>query len=597
VKEDEYMSNQAAASTQIQSVLSELDQALANKNIDDALNLFADECYWRDLLSFTWNIKTLESKEEIRHMLAERLIDVRPTDWAVDEEGLANHTDNITEGFIQFDTAIGRGTGYIRLKDGLIWTLLTTMQDLKGHEFSRPIGANHGEHQDATSWAEQRELEISELGVTKQPYVLIIGAGQNGLCLGARLRQLNVPTLIVEKDERPGDSWRKRYKTLCLHNPVWENHFPYLDFPENWPVFTPKDKYADWLEAYSKLMELNIWGGAEAKHASYDYDNQKWTVVIERSGEEITLEPNHLVFATGLSGSRPNVPDIPGQDMFAGIQQHSAEHHGPEGMEGKNVVVIGASTSAHDICAALAKNGIDVTMVQRSPSYVVKSESFMKHILGPLYSEEAVASGITAEKADLLNASIPFAKFADFMKPGVDAIRKADADFYQALEDAGFLLDFGPGDTGLFGKYLTGTNNYYIDIGTSQMIIDGKIKLASGSGIEKLAKNSVILEDGREIPADAVIYATGFNSMEGWAAELISQDVADKIGTVWGFGSGTQKDPGPWDGELRNMWKPTQQEALWFQGSLIAHARFYSHFLALQLKARMEGVPTPVYGL
>jgi putative flavoprotein involved in K+ transport len=591
------MSNQATASTLIQNVLSELDQALANHDLDETLKLFADECYWRDLLSFTWNIKTFESKDEIRHMLDERLVEVSPTAWAVNEEGLAKHTDNITEGFIRFDTAVGRGYGYIRLKDGLIWTLLTTLQDLKGYEFSRPLGANHGEHQGDMSWAEEREKELSELGVTTQPYVLIIGAGQNGLSLGARLRQLGVPTIIVEKDERPGDSWRKRYKTLCLHNPIWENHFPYIDFPDNWPVFTPKDKYADWLEAYSKLMELNIWGGAEAKRAKYDHASQTWTVVIERSGKEITLQPKHLVFATGLSGSRPNMPNIPGQDEFAGIQQHSAEHPGPEGLEGKSVVVIGSSTSAHDICAALAKNGVDVTMVQRSPTYVVKSESFTKYILRPLYSEEAVASGITADKADLLNASIPFARFFDFMKPGVETIRKVDADFYQALEGAGFLLDFGPENTGLFGKYLTNTNNYYIDIGTSQMIIDGRIKLASGSGVEKLTENSVILKDGREIPADAIIYATGFNSMEGWAAELISQDVADKIGRVWGFGSGMPKDPGPWEGELRNMWKPTQQEGLWFQGSLIAHARFYSHFLALQLKARMEGIPTPVYDL
>jgi putative flavoprotein involved in K+ transport len=591
------MLEKTTAGTQIQNILSELDQALTARNIDGALELFTDECYWRDLLSFTWNIKTLESKDEIRDMLAERLDDVSPTGWALADEEFANQANNITEGFIRFDSAIASGYGYIRLKDGLIWTLLTTMQALKGYEFSRPFGAKHGERQGEPNWAEERESELAELGVTNQPYVLIIGAGQNGLSLGARLRQLNVPTLIVEKNERVGDNWRERYRTLCLHNPVWENPFPYMEFPDNWPIFTPKDKYAGWLEAYAKLMELNIWGSTEAKRANYDQDSQTWTVVVERNGEEITLQPKQLVLATGSEGSRPHIPDIPGQNVFKGVQKHSAEYSGTESMKDKKVVVIGSGTSAHDICGDLALNGAHVTMVQRSSAYIVKSESFMKYVLGPIFSAEAVAAGVTAEKADLLNASIPLARFFDFAKPAVDKIREVDADFYRALEDAGFLLDFGPGGSGLFGKALTRTFNYYIEIGTSQLIIDGRVKMASGSEVRELTENSVILEDGREIQADAVIYGTGFELMENWVSDLISPEVAEKVGPVGGFGSGMPKDPGPWEGEFRNLFKPTRQEGLWITAGLIAFARFYSHFLALQLKARMEGIPTPVYGL
>jgi putative flavoprotein involved in K+ transport len=61
-----------------------------------------------------------------------------------------------------------------------------------------------------------------------------------------------VPTIIIEKNDRPGDSWRKRYKSLCLHDPVWYDHLPYLPFPDHWPVFSPKDKIGDWLEMYTK---------------------------------------------------------------------------------------------------------------------------------------------------------------------------------------------------------------------------------------------------------------------------------------------------------------------------------------------------------
>ena len=263
----------------------------------------------------------------------------------------------------------------------------------------------------------------------------------------------------------------------------------------------------------------------------------------------------------------------------------------------KKVAVIGSNNSAHDICAALAENGVDVTMIQRSSTHITKSDSLMKHALGPLYSEEAVARGITTEKADLINASIPYGLAPAFQKPAFDTIRREDADFYQALEDAGFMLDFGADDSGLFMKYLRRASGYYIDVGASQLIIDGRIKLESGSQVKELTDNSVVLEDGREIPADAVIYATGYGSMNGWAAELISQDVADKVGKVWGLGSDTPKDPGPWEGEQRNMWKPTQQDNLWFHGGNLAQSRHYSHYLALQLKARMAGLATPVYGL
>ncbi len=107
----------------------------------------------------------------------------------------------------------------------------------------------------------------------------------------------------------------------------------------------------------------------------------------------------------------------------------------------------------------------------------------------------------------------------------------------------------------------------------------------------------MLLSDGTELPADLIVYATGYGSMNGWAAQLISKEVADKVGKCWGLGSNTTKDPGPWEGELRNMWKPTQQKGLWFHGGNLHQSRHYSQFLALQLKARMEGLPTPVYGL
>jgi putative flavoprotein involved in K+ transport len=572
-------------------------EALERGDAAAAAERFLDDSYWRDLVAFTWNLKTVEGPDEIRDMLAHTLEHTKPTGWRVTEE--PTEAEGITEAWLQFETAAGRGQAVLRLKDGKAWTLLTTLEELKGHEQpagpGRPKGVRHGADPDRETWLEAREREAAELGHETQPYVVIVGGGQGGIALGARLRQLAVPTIIVERNERPGDSWRKRYKSLCLHDPVWYDHLPYIKFPENWPVFSPKDKIGDWLEMYTRVMELNYWSSTEAKRARYDEAAGEWELTVARGGEELTLRPKQLVLATGMSG-KPNVPEIPGQDVFRGEQHHSSKHPGPDAYRGKRCVVIGSNNSAHDICAALWEHGADVTMVQRSSTHIVRSASLMEIGLGALYSEEAVANGITTEKADMIFASIPYRVLPDFQVPLYDQMRERDADFYARLEAAGFLLDWGEDNSGLFMKYLRRGSGYYIDVGASDLVASGDVKLKVGA-VERLTEDAVLMDDGTELPADLVVYATGYGSMNGWAADIISQEVADKVGKVWGLGSGTAKDPGPWEGEERNMWKPTQQEGLWFHGGNLHQSRFYSLYLALQLKARAEGVPTPVYGL
>ncbi|WP_425090506.1 NAD(P)-binding domain-containing protein [Tropicimonas sp. S265A] len=584
---------------QAQGFLDEFGLALEAGDIDAATEMFTDDCYWRDLVTFTWNIKTVEGKDQIADMLRHQLGTTKPRNWTLADGEIPTEEDGITTAWISFETDVARGYGLVRLRGDKIWTLLTTLVELKGHEepkgFDRPLGAKHGAGRNRTTWAEERSREEAELGYTKQPYCLIIGGGQGGIALGARLRQLGVPTIIVERNERPGDSWRNRYKSLCLHDPVWYDHLPYIKFPENWPIFSPKDKLGDWLEMYTKVMELNYWTRTTAKSARYDEDAGVWTVVVDRDGEEVILNPTHVVMATGMSG-KARMPDFPGMDTFKGDQHHSSQHPGPDGLKGKKVVVVGSNNSAHDICAALWEGEADVTMVQRSSTHIVRSDTLMEVGLGALYSEEAVAAGVTTEKADLIFASLPYAILHEFQIPAYAEMKKRDAEFYEGLEKAGFWLDWGDDDSGLFMKYLRRGSGYYIDIGASQLIIDGEIKLKRGQ-VERVVEDGVILDDGTKLEADVIVYATGYNSMNGWVADLMGQDMADRVGKVWGLGSDTTKDPGPWEGEQRNMWKPTQQENLWFHGGNLHQSRHYSQFLSLQIKARMEGIDTPVYGL
>jgi putative flavoprotein involved in K+ transport len=590
---------QTGAAAAVTTWLSAFSEALAAGDPAAAAELFLEDCYWRDLVAFTWNIKTCEGRAAVAEMLRETMPGLQPGNWRITDGEEAADAGGVIEAWIDFETAVGRGHGHLRLRDGRCWTLLTTLEELKGHEeprgLSRPMGAEHGASRDRTTWLEKREHEASELGFTAQPYVLIIGGGQGGIVLGARLRQLGVPTIILDKHGRPGDQWRHRYKSLCLHDPVWYDHLPYLKFPANWPVFAPKDKIADWLESYTTIMELNYWGNAEAKSAAFSEATGEWTVNIERDGQPMVLRPRQLVLATGVSG-KPNLPSFPGMDRFRGDQHHSSVHPGPDAYRGKRCVVIGSNNSAFDICGALWENGADVTMVQRSSSHIVKSDSLMEIGVGALYSEQAVAAGMTTEKADMVFASLPYRIMHEFQIPLYDQMRERDKDFYDRLESAGFDHDWGDDGSGLFMKYLRRGSGYYIDTGAGDLVANGDVKLAKGQ-VDHLTEDAVVLDDGTELPADLVVYATGYGSMNGWVADLISPEVADKVGKCWGLGSDTTKDPGPWEGEQRNMWKPTQQDALWFQGGNLHQSRYYSLYLALQLKARAAGIPTPVYGL
>jgi len=345
---------------------------------------------------------------------------------------------------------------------------------------------------------------------------------------------------------------------------------------------------------YTKVMELNYWGSTTATSATYDESAGEWTVVVDRAGEEVTLRPKQLVFALGASG-KPNMPEIPGREKFTGEVQHSSQHPGPDEYKGKKCVVIGSNNSAFDICGALWEVGADVTMVQRSSTHIVKSDTLMEYGLGDLYSERAVASGVDTYTADMIFASLPYRIMHQFQIPIYDKAKEVDADFYQRMEEAGFDLDFGEDESGLFMKYLRRGSGYYIDVGAAELVAEGKVKLAKGQ-VTELTESEVVVDDGTRLEADLVVFATGYGSMNQRAADIIGQEMADKVGKVWGLGSDTTKDPGPWEGEQRNMWKPTQQEALWFHGGNLHQSRFYSLYLALQLKARAEGIPTPVHG-
>jgi putative flavoprotein involved in K+ transport len=327
----------------------------------------------------------------------------------------------------------------------------------------------------------------------------------------------------------------------------------------------------------------------------FDDVRDEWRVEITRNTRTQILRPKHLVVASGFWGV-PHLPDVPGVGTFEGEQVHASAHHDSRAYCDRRCVVIGSGNSAHDICAELWRAGADVTMVQRSPTIVMRRDSVLE-VLADTYSEAAIARGMTAEKADLLFAATPHRLLEAMQIEVVERIREKDASFYDGLARVGFRFHFGPDGTGILAQIFRQAAGYYLDVGASGLIMDGSIKLKSGAGLSAVKQRSVVLSDGTELPADLIVYATGFETPTARAAQILPPEVIRKVGRIYGLGSATKGDPGPWEGEPRNLWKPTQQRSLWFAGAGFSGSRFFSRVLALQIKARQVGFATPVYAL
>jgi putative flavoprotein involved in K+ transport len=447
---------------------------------------------------------------------------------------------------------------------------------MKGHEErlgrTRPTGQSHSRDFRGPNWLDQRKAAARYADT--DPTVMVVGGGQAGLSIAARLRQLGIDTLIVDREQRIGDNWRNRYHALTLHNQVQVNHLPYMPFPPSWPSYIPKDKLAGWFEAYVEAMELNYWTGTEFCGGAYDEAAQRWSVTLRRDDTTRTMHPRHVVMATGVSGI-PNLPDIPTLSEFRGQVLHSSQYRDGEDWNAKRAVVIGTGNSGHDIAQDLYSSGADVTLVQRSPTLIVNIEPSAQ-LAYAMYDE-----GPPLEDCDLLALSIPLAVGRRGHQLLTQQGKALDAPLLDRLERKGFKLDWGEDGTGWQFKYLTRGGGYYFNVGCSDLVAEGKVRLAQFSDIARFVADSAQLRDGELIAADLIVLATGYKGQEHLVAKLFGEAIATRVGPIWGFGA---------DQELRNMYTRTRQPGLWFIAGSLAQCRINSKYLALQIKAIEEGL-------
>lgn len=575
-------------SVAVQAWLDEFDRTLGKPEPTALNRLFVAEGFWRDVLALSWNLQTVAGRDDIVQALAALVPKATPTSFRIapnraPPRWVMRAGTNSVEAIFDFETTFGRGSGIVRLvpdaadRDRLkAWTLLTALDELKGFEerlgTSRPRGQAYSRDFRGPNWLDLRNA--SRDYSDRDPTVLVVGGGQAGLAIAARLKQLQIDTLIVDRGTRVGDVWRKRYHALTLHNQVQVNHMPYMPFPPSWPTYIPKDKLANWFEAYVDAMELNFWTGIEFEGGTYDEAEGHWTVTLRRAdGSKRTMHPRHVVMATGVSGIA-NMPDIATLENFKGTLLHSSRYEDGESWQGKRAVVIGTGNSGHDIAQDLYSSGAEVTLVQRSATLVTNIEPSAQ-LAYATYNEG------TLEDNDLIATSIPtpLAKKTHVMLTAQS--KELDKELLDGLRRIGFKLDFGEAGTGWQFKYLTRGGGYYFNVGCSNLIVEGAIKLKQFEDIEGFTADGARMTDGSTIGADLIVLSTGYKPQEYLVRKLFGDGIADRVGPVWGFGDGL---------ELRNMYARTKQPGLWFIAGSLAQCRINSKYLALQIKAIEEGI-------
>lgn len=578
-----------SAAALIEAWLDQFESALSNANGNDIVRLFHLDSFWRDVLTLSWTFTTINGRDAIVAALVPLASRHAPRNFRLAPGRTAPRTamragTQCLEAIFELETREGRGSGVLRLipdhEDNntlKAWTLLTALDELKGFEErdgrARSTGTATARNFHGPNWLDKRHAALTYQD--RDPDVLVIGGGQAGLAIAARLTHLQIDTLIVDREARIGDNWRKRYHALTLHNQVHVNHLPYMPFPRNWPTYIPKDKLANWFESYVESLELNFWTGTEFEGGSYDEAIGRWAVTLRRAdGATRIMHPRHIVMATGVSGI-PNRPEIPTLPDFAGTVLHSSQYTDGEAWRGRRALVIGTGNSGHDIAQDLHASGVDVALVQRSPTLVTNVEPSAQ-LAYALYDE-----GPPLEDCDLITTATPLALAHKSHQLMTAKSKELDADLLAGLARVGFKYDFGVDGTGWQFKYLTRGGGYYFNVGCSDLVAAGEVGLIQYADIDAFVAEGARMRDGKTLPADLIVLATGYKGQEHLVRKLFGEATATRVGPIWGFGDGQ---------ELRNMYVRTPQPGLWFIAGSLAQCRINSKYLALQIKAYEAGL-------
>ena len=564
------VNNQLSIERHVQQWIEKFNAAIEKQNVTELGDIFIDDCHWRDLLALTWRIETHSGRESLQEKIIVSAKIHGMKNFQLDKRRSAPKLveragQSCIEAFGCFDTNIGKCISVFRLStDGnSAWTFMSALEEVFDSKKDKKDDIpDVGTDISAPNWL---DLRIATKNFSnRDPKVLIVGGGHAGCTSAAELGRLGVDTLVVDKEKRIGDNWRLRYHSLKLHNRTPINHFPHMPFPDTFPGYIPKDKLANWIETYVDAMEINFWTETKFKGAKYDTVSGHWLAELTLNDGSIrTLKPKHIIMATSVSGT-PNIPRIPTLDKFLGKVIHSSKYKNGKEWQDKETLVIGTGTSAHDICQNLYANGAKVTMIQRSPTMVVNVDPSAQLYDGLyLQADGKTKSEGTLLELDQINSSFPMAVTRRAHQIITRKVKEIDAPLLNALEEAGFRLEFGEDDTGWPLKYRQRGGGYYFNAGCSDLIAAREIDLLQYHDIKTFKEDGLLNKNGDTLTAQLIVLATGYKGQDYLTKQLFGEKVATKVGKVWGVNPDTQ--------ELNNMWSSTGQEGLWYTAGSVSY--------------------------
>ncbi|KAK8078268.1 FAD/NAD(P)-binding domain-containing protein [Apiospora saccharicola] len=623
---DDPITDDEIAAKKAQDVLGKLNEAIKASDADKLEQcFFPQQAYWRDQIALTWHLRTFFN----RHVIAARLLETEALRGVAGEgfqmEGHAHFIPALQAIAFPFSFRTGspgaRCSGRIMLlpseadsseSTGLkhvtwkIWVLCTWIEQLDLHP----------EDEALLRGPCRRQLDSAE---TIETDVLIIGGGNTAISTAARLKALNIESVIVERNPRAGDNWALRYDCLCFHIPTSSCELPYMryDAELQFPHMLTRDELAAHVRRYVETFNLNIITAAKVTHTQYNTKTKRWTVMIQTPDHHTTVISKHLVQATGFGSQKPYMPPMQSPDLYKGVSIHSAGYKNAKELVdkgAKSVLVVGSANTAFDIMEDCHAAGLQTTMAVRSPTYLLPIEYMTRPETLGAYDLLGV------EAADRMFQTGPTVVDGALLQSTIGRMAGAEPNRYEKLASTGFpvLESASPGAV-LSSNLYERAGGHYVDVGGTAPLADGKVGVKVGDPVG-FHEEGLSFQDGSSVEADAVVWCTGYadKNARNTAAEILGGggggggDIALKNGKLEDKSGEKQNDDilGPceiasridatWgldaEGEIRGLAKrQLGAENYWAIGGPSNTSRWYSKLLAIQIKADMEGVLPPAY--
>jgi cation diffusion facilitator CzcD-associated flavoprotein CzcO len=581
-----------------------------NALTDLAADHLAENVIWRDMLALTGTLRTFFRPKLVSHVWREQSAKHSTSGWKfVPQSAMVMRLGPETS-WVQANLEFGTSGGHPAKSSGTIglipdpnnpgtwkiWLLCTVLEQPEGF-----LDVDELVPGPPTLKLPGLDEDAAELPPVLD--CLIVGAAIGGLGMAGRLKSLGLNYLVVERHSYAGETWYKdRYDGVKLHTSKAYSQLPGLPltFGPDAPYHLSADDLAQGFQDYVKTFGINVLTSTTLTSSTWDAKSKLWTAHLQRAGQEFTLKARHIVLAVGNNGIQPYSPSYANRHLYKGEVIHSANWKNATPWKDQNAsgIVVGSANTAHDLIAHMAAaNFKKITMLQRSKTFIFPASTFSA-LVDPVFNDDT-----PTPKSDRMAFSMPLPVQRLMAMAGIRACADANPEYFAAITKNGYNAE-PYGD--LWGLINDKEGGHFFDIGSGQLIADGTVRVRSDAQPVSYTETGLELSDGSRVDADVIVFATGYKgNFKGIIARTFEPEVVEKLQEFW------QCDI---EGEIRGAWKETGREynlfasialgseltriadpALWYTGHGFAHSRFMSRFVAMRIKAEIEGKGWDVY--